>query len=218
MPPQESTPEPQSAPADTPQLSTPQTPTVPIPAAPAPVPSVQPQPQVPPTVSSQPVAFNPATQQTAPVQAQVQPQPFAQQFQPATVSQEVDAKISNPRYWLTILLVTIIESFLYGLSQPVPAASLLVLVIAVAAIVLSYKFTSKLKAKGVDSLTKDEKYRAVVYITITPLFAASFMYYRLRETMPNTTKLINKLFWKVFLLAVLFAIPLVFFAQALFPS
>jgi hypothetical protein len=151
--------------------------------------------------------YNPAPQ-VSPAQPVVSaPQPSMQPPISSNTGYEPgeNAKISSPKYWLTVygifalyILLEVANSHL-----KIKIIGLVVLLAWLVVLILCYRNISKAKATGQDVLTKDEKYKMVVFMSVDPVIAQAFFYYRLKKSLPQTARVALKIGWKVFFLQLL---------------
>jgi hypothetical protein len=128
-----------------------------------------------------------------------------------------NAKISHPRYWLTVLGIIAILTLLGFIGKQfkiTAVTSWISLIIWLVTLTICYKTVTKLKTTGRDDLDKPNKYKMVLFMAVDPIIAQAFYYYRLRKNHSNLAKLVNKIGWKVLgldiLFLILFGLPLSF--------
>ena len=175
---------------------------------------LQPQAPLPPqqqTLPPQPQAVQPVQQpqlqQTYP--QPIAPQPLQQQQQqqqnpqnPQSVyyaqnGQGADARISKPKYWLTIFGVLIAYASVI-LMLRIIGLGIVGSLAWVVLLVFCWLHVNKIKAAGSDTLTESNKMRAIVFMTVDPLIGQAVYYFRLKGTQPQTAKILNKIGWKIF--------------------
>src|SRR5579872_5979381 len=96
-----------------------------------------------------------------------------------------DAKISNPKYWLTVYGVFAVYVVLEVAKAHLRILSLVIFLAWLVVLIICYQNISKLKVKNQDVLSKDEKYKMVFYMAVDPVFAQAFYYYRLKKSLPQ---------------------------------
>ena len=119
-----------------------------------------------------------------------------------------DARISSPKYWLTVCGVSAVYILLgvVNVLLKTKIMSLVALLIALVVLIICYRNISKLKAAGKDILTKEEKLKMVFFMSFVPVIAQAFYYYRLNKSLPQTARTALKIGWKVFILVILISI------------
>jgi hypothetical protein len=116
-----------------------------------------------------------------------------------------NAKISSPKYWLTVYGVFVLYILLEVANAhlKVKIIGIMVLLAWLVVLILCFRNISKVKAAGQDVLTKEEKYKMVFFLSVDPVIAQAFFYYRLKKSLPQTARTALKIGWKVFLLQLL---------------
>jgi hypothetical protein len=107
-----------------------------------------------------------------------------------------DAKISHPKYWLTIILVALAAVLLNRIPY-------VYMVLWLVVIVICFLTISKMKTRGIDRLVSSEKYKMTFFMAFDPLIAQALYYYRLRKSLPETASKALKIGWKTFILQVI---------------
>jgi len=162
-------------------------------------PSYPNQPQV---MTPQPPTGIPPSPQPA-VQPPVPPTPQMPNQMPSYESGE-DAKISSPKYWLTVYGILALYTLLDVIDarQKIKIISLVVFIAWLVLLIFCYRNVSRVKASGQDVLTKEEKFKMVFFMSVDPVIAQAFFYYRLKKVLPQTAKTALKIGWKVFFLQI----------------
>ncbi len=126
-----------------------------------------------------------------------------------------NAKISSPKYWLTVLGILALYVLLEAAASKLAFISVLIFLAWLVVLVICYRFISRMKAAGQDTLTKQDKYKMVAFMSADPVIAQAFYYYRLKKSLPQTADTALKIGWKVFFLQLLPPIILFFVVGAL---
>ena len=159
-----------------------------------------------PSYPNQPQVMPP--QQTPGVQSSPQPSgqppmpPATPSYNQPASSESENAKISSPKYWLTVYGILALYILLDVIDRKVKILGLAVLIAWLVVLVICYRNISKLKASGADNLTKEEKYKMVFFMSVDPVIAQAFFYYRLKKSLPQTARTALKIGWKVFFLQI----------------
>jgi uncharacterized membrane protein YhaH (DUF805 family) len=126
--------------------------------------------------------------------------------QPISSETGENARISSPKYWLTVYGIFALYVLLEIIDKKVKILSLVVLLAWLVVLIICYRTISKLKVSGTDSLTKEEKYKMVFFMSVDPVLAQAFFYYRFKKSLPQTARIALKIGWKVFFLQVIPAV------------
>lgn len=158
--------------------------------------------------------MNPESEKPSyPDQTQVNPTIYEQ---PTNFEASEDARISSPKYWLTVYAILVLIILLSLIDKKVKILSVVVFLGWLVVLVICYRNVSKLKASSTDSLTKEEKYKMVFFMSVDPVIAQAFFYYRLSKSLPKTAKIALKIGWKVFFLQIMAVIVVVLIIVVIF--
>jgi hypothetical protein len=178
------------------------------PQAPAPYPQATPidSPQPAPLAPAQPVtpAYQPQPAAQAPQFVPANPAPFATAQPVSAPVADESSKISNPKYWLSVIGIVAA----YGILNLVPIINSLLSLVWIGVLILTVIAATKLKS-GSGALSEEDKYKMVLLMAASPLVGQAVYYYMLKKQQPAIAKKALSMGWKIFGIEIPFAIVFV---------